>query len=70
MGLERYHQMFIKEHVDGELLSSMSELDLEELGIQSSLHKKRFVKLIEGKHSARDYLEKGNPYHASPHDSC
>ena len=44
--------------MDGELLSSMSELDLEELGITSSLHKKRFTKLIEGKHSAKDYLEK------------
>jgi hypothetical protein len=62
MDLDKYHPMFIQEHVDGELLSSMSELDLEELGVKSSLHKKRFLKLIEGKHSAKDYLEKGNPY--------
>ena len=52
----------LQEHVDGELLSCMEETELVELGITSSLHRKRFLKIIEGKHSARLYLEEGDPY--------
>ena len=55
--------------MDGELLACMEENELVELGITSSLHRKRFVKVIEGKTSAQLYMEEGNPYGSLPRKS-
>lgn len=69
MKLDQYLDQFMQEHVDGELLACMEENELVELGITSSLHRKRFVKVIEGKTSAQLYMEEGNPYGSLPRKS-
>ena len=40
----------------------MTDAELQEVGINSSFHRKRFTKVIEGRHSAEQLLECGNPY--------
>ena len=40
----------------------MDDSDLEELGLQSKLHRKRICKVIEGKYSTRSLLQGEDPY--------
>ena len=58
MNLSRYKERFIEEQVDGELLVSLGEEELKELGVESSLHRLRLLKLIKGSYSAEELLKR------------
>ena len=56
MNLTKYKDDFAAEQVDGEILSSLGERELIELGVTIGLHRIRFMKIIQGKHSAQEVL--------------
>ena len=57
MHLECYCEAFRKEQIDGEVLSSLDDEMLMELGVKSSLHRLRLRKVISGVQSAKDHLD-------------
>lgn len=62
MNLAKYQDVFLNEQVDGEILSSLGESELLELGVTTGVHRIRFLKLIEGRHSAEDILKVAPEY--------
>ena len=56
MGYQTYAENFTAESVDGLLLSTLEEEHLKELGIESSLHCRRFMNIIQGKESVDKYF--------------
>lgn len=56
MDYQMYEKSFTAEHIDGMLLSTLEEADLRELGIQNSIHRRRFINIIQGKESVNKYL--------------
>lgn len=63
MTLSQYQEAFMREHINGELLSDCDENVLQnELGIASKLHRMRLIKVITGRHSAKSILDGGDPY--------
>ena len=58
MNLSKYKAKFLAEQVDGELLSSLGQSELRELGIESGLHQLKLLKLIQGNYSAETFLRK------------
>ena len=58
MNLSKYKERFFEEQVDGELLVSLGDVELKELGVDSSLHRLRLSKLINGCYSAEELLKK------------
>ena len=62
MGLSKYVQNFKNFNVDGELMASLSEVDLSEMQVESSLHKKRLMLIATGQTSIRKYFDTENPY--------
>ena len=61
VNLDEYSSIFLKEQVDGSLLSEFDDVIMKDLGISSKLHRMRLSNFITGKTSARQYLEK-DPY--------
>ena len=57
MHLECYREAFQHEQIDGEVLSSLDDEMLVELGVKSSLHRLRLKKVIKGVSSAKDHLD-------------
>ena len=62
MNLSKYQDVFLDEQIDGEILSSLGEGELLELGVTTGVHRIRFLKLIEGRHSAEDILKVAPEY--------
>ena len=58
MNLSKYKAKFLAEQVDGELLSSLRQSELRELGIESGLHQLKLLKLVQGIYSAETFLSK------------
>ena len=58
MNLSRYKERFLAEQVDGELLSSLRQSELRELGVESGLHQLKLLKLVQGIYSAQRFLSK------------
>ena len=58
MNLSKYKAKFLAEQVDGELLFSLGESELRELGVESGLHQLKLLKLIQGIYSAETFLRK------------
>jgi len=58
LNYEMYKPKFSDELVDGQLLVSLEEGDLKELGIDRSVHRRRFMNLIQGVESVDKYLHK------------
>lgn len=56
MNLAKYKEAFMAEQVDGEIMSSFGDEELVELGVKSGVHRIRFLKLIQGRHSAEEIL--------------
>ena len=57
MNLDCYLELFRTEEMDGSLLSECDETILQyELAITNGLHRRRLMKVITGKQSARQYL--------------
>ena len=56
MNLGKYKPAFLAEQVDGEIMSSFGDEELVELGVKSGVHRIRFLKLIQGRHSAEEIL--------------
>ena len=49
MGLAQYKDIFARERITGDVLSELSEEDLQhELGITSRIHRIRLMKVITG----------------------
>ena len=65
MNLAKYRDVFLDEQIDGEILSSLGESELRELGVSTGVHRIRFLKLIEGRHSAEDILKVAPEYVAT-----
>ena len=57
MRLECYREAFQHEQIDGEVLSSLDDEMLLELGVKSSLHRMRLKKVIRGVLSAKEHLD-------------
>ena len=59
MKLEKYHDTFIQQEIDGQLLAdSCDELVLEhDLKVSSKLHRARFLRVIHGQRSAVTILQ-------------
>ena len=64
MKLERYKSEFKESFVDGQLLATLCQTELVELKVNSSLHQRKLLNVIEGKVSAQKYLLLGqeDPY--------
>jgi len=58
MNLSRYKKKFGEEQIDGELLTSLGDTELKELGVESSLHRLRLKKLALGVYSPQTLLRK------------
>ena len=58
MNLSRYKKKFGEEQIDGELLTSLGDTELRELGVESSLHRLRLKKLALGVYSPQTLLRK------------
>lgn len=58
MNLSKYKARFLAEQVDGELLFSLGESELRELGVESGLHQLKLLKLVQGIYSAETFLRK------------
>ena len=58
MNLSSYKERFLAEQVDGELLSSLRQSELRELGVESGLHQLKLLKLVQGIYSAQRFLSK------------
>ena len=59
----QYKQLFLQEHLTGEVLAELDDYVLkEELGIKHKLHRVRIMKLISGKHSAQSILRGDGNY--------
>ena len=56
MKLEKYKSEFKQSFVDGQLLATLSQIELAELKVNSSLHQRKLLNIIEGKESAQKYL--------------
>ena len=56
MKYEIYKPNFSDELVDGQLLVTLEEDDLKELGVNSGVHRRRFMNLIQGRESVDKYL--------------
>lgn len=56
MKLEKYKEEFKSACVDGQLLATLSQTELVELKVESSLHQKKLLNVIQGKESAQKYL--------------
>lgn len=61
MHFEEYMQVFHNNNIDGQALYAMNEMSLHQLGMNSRLHKIKLMNVINGKVSARSYIEK-DPY--------
>lgn len=63
MNLGRYKEQFIKEQVDGEILSECDEVMLKnDLKVSSAMHRTRLMKVITGRHSALGFIEGDSLY--------
>lgn len=63
MSLSQYQEAFLKEQINGEILSECDETMLQnDLGVVSKLHRMRLIKVISGRHSAKSLLDGGDPY--------
>ena len=63
MGLNQYVESFIKERIDGMLFLELDDSMLQkDLNIDVKLHRIRLLKVISGKHSARNILQREDPY--------
>ena len=57
MSLGQYKETVAREFVDGEILSELDDKSLEnDLGISSKIHRIRLMQIINGSHSAKDFL--------------
>lgn len=57
MDLPQYVTTFAKEKIDGKLFLELDEVILElELGVYSSLHRKRFMHVVRGSHPISDIM--------------
>ena len=56
MKLERYKSEFKQSFVDGQLLATLCQTELVELQVNSALHQRKLLNVIEGKESAQKYL--------------
>ena len=56
MKLEKYKSEFKSSFVDGQLLATLSQTELVELKVNSLLHQRKLLNIIEGSESARKYL--------------
>lgn len=56
MNLQDYVEAFRKEGIDGTLLVALSTEDLQQLGVTSALHLKKFKFLTDGRISAYQKL--------------
>lgn len=64
MKLEKHKAEFKSSFVDGQLLATLSHTELVELKVNSSLHQRKLLNIIQGKESAKKYLllSQENPY--------
>lgn len=60
MGLSQYVSKFREEQIDGDLLSDLTDGDLSDLLVTSSLHRKRILLIISGQKPIKPYFD--NPY--------
>lgn len=56
MNLSSFKKSFLQNQVDGELLSTLKEEELEELGLAKSIQQKRLMQVISGQRSVKDFL--------------
>lgn len=57
MGLPQYVTTFANERINGLIFLELDEVILEiELGVNSSLHRKRLMRVIRGSHHVSDVL--------------
>ena len=56
MKLEKYKSEFKSSFVDGQLLATLSQTELVELKVNSLLHQRKLLNIIEGHESAQKYL--------------
>lgn len=64
MKLEKYKSEFKSSFVDGQLLATLSQTELVELKVNSLLHQRKLLNIIEGHESAQKYL------HFTQEDPC
>jgi hypothetical protein len=58
MNLGVYKDAFTKEYITGEILSEIDEEMLHELGVQSSLHKMRLMRIVRGRENVNSILRR------------
>lgn len=57
MNLSQYCVAFRDARVDGQLLTTLTQTELIELKVNSTLHQKKLLNVIDGKESAEKYLQ-------------
>ena len=68
MNLSQYKEQFMKEQVDGEILSECNEAILEkELRVTSAIHRTRLMKVITGRHAASSFINGSDLYSSLDH---
>ncbi|XP_065910156.1 uncharacterized protein [Dysidea avara] len=65
MNLSQYCAAFRDDRVDGQLLATLTQTELNELKVNSALHQRKLLNIIDGKESAEKYLRLSNedPYY-------
>ena len=65
MNLSQYCVAFRDARVDGQLLATLTQTELIELQVNSTLHQRKLLNLIDGKESAEKYLRlsRADPYY-------
>ena len=62
MNLGVYKDAFAKEFINGDLLSEIDEEMLWELGVRSSLHRMRLMRIVKGRENVDRFLISRKPY--------
>ena len=61
MNLSAYKDGFAQEHIDGDIMTCLSDEMLIELGVSKSLHRLRLMKIVSGQTSAAEYFMLSSP---------
>lgn len=63
MGLQQYKDIFLQEQISGDILLECSDQELrDELNVSKKIHRARFMKIIDGSHSAQSIMKGLDPY--------
>lgn len=63
MGMEQYHETFIKQQINGDILTDCDDDILKnELKITSRLHRIRLLRIISGQYSVQEIMSGNDGY--------